>query len=95
MDDDLDDEEENTFSRKVRSISESTYAEDYDPEDNDESDYDPVNNDELDQLENNFIVTNAQMKQQRHSNFSSVKTVHGSAKRVWKKTHERSISIKQ
>ena len=28
--DDLDDEEENTFTRKVRSISESTYAQDYD-----------------------------------------------------------------
>ena len=33
----------------------------------------------------NFIVTNAHMKQQRHINFLSVKTVHGSTKRVWKK----------
>ena len=28
--DDLDDEEEETFTRKVRSISKSTYAQDYD-----------------------------------------------------------------
>ena len=50
VDEDLD-EEENTFSGKVRSYSESTFAVDYDPDSNDELDYDPDNNDELHQTE--------------------------------------------
>ena len=94
MDDDLDDEEEKTFSRKVRSISESTCAEDYDLDENEETDCDPINNDEKGWFEEIFYCYQCHNETTKTYQFLRQDNGTWICKTCLEERRERSISTK-